>query len=155
MTITETTTGETITMHLELDIFGQYHGAELDGRARYAIIDGLLWWAIRRMHEAFTYQVGLQGFTFRHDGEIVTECELLLHSLDSFDFANSPQPKAQRALHKTLDILDRIAPLAITPGMKDLLQQLQSTARILQERLQHRGEALRGVEGILKHQDAA
>ncbi len=155
MTITETTTGETITMHLELDIFGQYYAAELDGRTRYAIIDGLLWWAIKRMHESFTMEVQRHGFTFMHDGEPVTTCDALLHYLFHLDFANTSPEQAIRAMHTVRRSLATITPLAITAPMKDLLQQLQSTARILSDRLEHAGEALHGVEGVLKHQDAA
>lgn len=155
MTITETTTGETITMHLELDIFGQYHGAQLDGRARYAIIDGLLWWAIKHMHEAFTLEVLRHGFTFKHDGETVTTSEALLHYLYHLDFPNTSEEEAQRAMRTVCRSLATITPLAITQPMRDLLQQLQSTAAILQERLVRPGDALHGVEGILKHQDAA
>ncbi len=155
MTITETTTGETITMHLELDILGQYHAAELDGRARYAIIDGLLWWAIKHMHEAFTLEVQRHGFTFMHDGETVTTCESLLHYVFHLDFANSSDEQACRATKLVCRSLATITALAITQPMRDLMQQLQSTAAILQERLERPGDALHGVEGILKHQDAA
>ena len=152
MTITETTTGETIAMHLELDIMGQYHGAQLDGRARYAIIDGLLWWAIKHQVDAFTKRALETFFT---SGKAMITAESLNHYVWHLDFHNTEQPQAARIMTTVRQALMDIEPLATTAPMKDLLQQLQSTARILQERLQHPGEALHGVEGILKHQDAA
>jgi len=153
MTITETITGEGITMHLELDILGQYHGAQLDGRARYAIIDGLLWWAIQHQVDAFTKRA-LETFSILN-GPAMNTAESLDHYVWHLDWANTGSEQARRILTTVRIALVDMEPLAMDAPMKELLQQLQSTARILADRMDHAGEALHGVERIMKHQDAA
>lgn len=152
MRLTETVTGERITMRMVLDILGTYYAAELDGRTRYAVIDGLLWWAIRRQVDAFAHLALAQA---KPDAVALNTAESLNHYVWHLDFENTSNTMAVRIMVTVAMAVEKLAPLATDEKAATLLDQLERTVKILQQRMDDPGAALLGVEDFIQPSYAA
>lgn len=150
------TPSEHVTITVRIDLFGAEHSATLSGRFRYAVLDGLLWWTLNRYMGAFVahcmpmvHHADMEQASALHDGEA------LVHYVYTAPFAEADDARALRIMAFIGRHLPTLAVLATTPELVALHDRMLLLAETLKDRLDHPGEALHGVEGILKHQDAA
>lgn len=152
MTITETSTGDMLTMRIDIATLSGPANASLHGRMRYAIIDGLLWWALGRKLDALV--AAAMRLPIHHNEEQAQALhvgEALVAYVTTTPWEESDDDRAARIYRTMRQRLPELAPLCAL-GQDHAREHSEATAlvELLQARLAHPGDAGHGLDGILQ-----
>jgi len=158
-TITLHEQGHTFTAKLNATAMGAPIMASLAGTTKYALIDGLLWWAINRKLEAMVATSMGNPAAADHDeatrqGRAQAHGEQLVHRVFTTPFHSHSDERQAAIVAYINKELPALQPLTVgnphAATAKAELAELMELCTILHDRINHPAEALRGMDTILK-----
>lgn len=151
MKITEHTHGDMLTLSIDFGSMNGRMNATLSGHARYAIIDGLLWWAMNRKVDALVAAcMPLPIHASMEYAYALQVGESLVSELTLSRFECSSDEQALEGMAYIKGRLDHLAPLAeLGPDHQREYRELVALTTLLRERIQHPGAAYHGLDDIM------
>jgi hypothetical protein len=150
--------GDQFTVKVNSTAMGSPVHAALSGTAKYALIDGLLWFTInRKLDQLVATAMGQPRIEDRNQalsfGNALNIGEDLVMRTFRAPFYDTTEAKQQRIMHYLAKELPALEPLtrhgAHAPMAKAELAKLLELCTILAERIAHPADAMHGMQGLI------
>ena len=156
MNITETVVGKMHTMHLTDNSLTGPISATLSGieQHRYALIDGLIWYAIGRKLEALwsKFQSVKATHANQHSHDVAQGLLIYVHTVPFHESTEERQLRIAHTIGKHVPELATLAEEVRDPEAQAEVRRLRRLVESLRSRIEHPGDAGHGLEGIITHE---
>lgn len=156
MNIKETVIGKMHTMHLTDTSINGTISATLSGieQHRYALIDGLIWYAIGRKLEALweKFQTVERTIATKHGHEVASALVQYVHTVPFHELPEERQKRIAHTITKHVPELATLAKRVRDPNTESEVASVMRLAELLASRIEHPHDAGHGLEGIITHE---